>query len=274
MVSSGSRGEDAFDVPVAGGAERHPGPLALDQDAGGDALHPAGGQLRHDLLPQHRGDLVAVEPVEDAAGLLGVDKPLVDLARVVDRRPDRLRGDLVEDHPPDRDARLEGLQQVPGDGLALAVLIRREVELAGVLQQRLELGDLRLLVRGDDVERLETVVDIDAEAGPRLALDGGRDVCGVARQVADVADAGLDEVAVAEVAGDRAGLRRRLHDDQAQPRRQRRQRRLVGVVLARGGTASSILRSVTVVADTCGWQTAGPETEVSGPSAASMYGCR
>ena len=169
-VSSDACGEDAVDVPVAGGPERHPRLLTLHQDPGGDALDPAGRELRHDLLPQHRRDFVAVEPVEDAPRLLGVDQPLVDLARVVDRLADRLRGDLVEDHPADRYARLQRLQQVPGDGLALAVLIRREVELGGVFQQRLELGDLGLLVGGDDVERLEAVVDIYAEPGPRLRL--------------------------------------------------------------------------------------------------------
>ena len=36
----------------------------------------------------------------------------------------------------DRDLGLEHLQQVPGDGLALAVLVRREEELVGVLEQR------------------------------------------------------------------------------------------------------------------------------------------
>jgi hypothetical protein len=59
---------------------------------------------------------------------------------------DGLRGDLVEDHPADRDLRVERLEQVPGDGLALAVLIGGEEELVRVLEQRLELGDLLLLV--------------------------------------------------------------------------------------------------------------------------------
>ena len=61
---------------------------------------------------------------------------------------------------------LQRLDQVPRDGLALAVLIRREVELVGVLDQRLELADLLLAVGADDVERLEVVVDVDAEAAP------------------------------------------------------------------------------------------------------------
>ena len=67
-----------------GGAEPHPGPLALDDHAGGHALDPAGRQAGHDLLPQDRRDLVAVEPVEDPAGLLGVDQAAVEVAPLVD----------------------------------------------------------------------------------------------------------------------------------------------------------------------------------------------
>ena len=111
-------------------------------------------------------------------------------------------------------AGLEGVDQVPGDGLALAVLVCREVDLAGVLHQLLEPADLLLAVGADDVERLEGVVDVDAEPGPGGALVLGRDVGGVARQVADVPDARLDDVAAAQVPGDLVRLRRRLHDDQ------------------------------------------------------------
>ena len=75
-----------------------------------------------------------------------------------------------------------------------------------------ELGDLALLLRRHDVERLELVVDVHAEAGPRLALVLGRDVRGPAREVADVADRRLDDVVAAEVGRDLLGLGRRLDD--------------------------------------------------------------
>ena len=83
----------------------------------------------------------------------------------------------------------------------------------GVLQQGLELPDLLFLVRRDHVERLEVVVDVDAEAGPRLALVGRRDVGGACGQVPDVADEELDGVVAPEEAGDRLGLGRALDDD-------------------------------------------------------------
>jgi hypothetical protein len=209
--------EPGLEVPVVRGAERHPLPLAVDDEAGRHRLHPAGRQPAHHLLPQHRGDLVAVQAVQDAPGLLRVDQVLVDVARVLDGVLDRAARDLVEDHPAHRHLGLELVEQVPGDRLALAVLVRGEVELVGLLEQPAQLADLLLLVAGHDVDRGEVLVDVDAEAGPRLALVLGRDLGGALRQVADVADRGLHDVATSEVARNRARLGRRL-DDHEPPR--------------------------------------------------------
>ena len=49
-------------------------------------------------------------------------------------------GDLVEDHPLHRHLGGEDLGQVPGDGLAFAVLVCGQIDLAGLLHQRLEPG--------------------------------------------------------------------------------------------------------------------------------------
>jgi hypothetical protein len=161
-----------------------------------------------------RRDLVAVEPVEQPAGLLRVDQPAVELAGVVERLTDRLGRDLVEDHALDGHPRRQHLEQVPRDRLTLAILIGCEVDLVDLLDEALQLLDLVLAIAGDDVQRLEVVVDVDAETGPGLVLVGGRDVGGVAGQVAHVADRGLHDVARAEIARDGLGLGRRLHDDE------------------------------------------------------------
>src|SRR5205807_1092314 len=79
-------------------------------------------------------------------------------------------------------------------------------------QQLLQLVDLGLLVRADDVQRLEVVVDVNAEPGPGLLLVLRRDLRCAVGQVADVPNAGLDHVPGAEVALDRLRLGRRLHD--------------------------------------------------------------
>ena len=112
----------------------------------GDRLHAARrlGEWA-DLLPQHFGDGVAVEPIEDATGLLRIDEFHVDVAGVGDGLADRVLGDLVEDHAADRDLGAQHLHEVPGDGLALAVLVRSEQECVGVLESLLQIRDgLRL----------------------------------------------------------------------------------------------------------------------------------
>ena len=183
-----------LDVPVASGDKGDPFALALDDEPHGRALYPAGRQPAIDPSPQHRRHLVAVQAVEDSTSLGGIDEPVVDAARVVHGVVDRCRGDLVEDHPLDRHLRLEMLEEVPADRLALAVLVRREVQLAGVLQRGSELLDHLGAALGQLVGRLETVVDIDRQA--------------LRRQVGDVPHRGAHVVGVAEELGDRLGLRR------------------------------------------------------------------
>ena len=82
--------------------------------------------------------------------------------------------------------RLQHLEEVPRDRLALAVLVGREVQLARVLQRRLELGDDLLLVVGHHVDGREVVVDVDAEPADLRLGDVLRRVPGAAGKVADV----------------------------------------------------------------------------------------
>ena len=70
-----ARLEGRDDVPVLGGDELHPLALALDDEPRRHGLHAARGEPLHDLAPEDRRDLVAVETVEDAARLLRVDEP-------------------------------------------------------------------------------------------------------------------------------------------------------------------------------------------------------
>ena len=82
-----SADEPRFEIPVGRGAERQALLFAIDDQPDGDALHAAGAQAGLDLLPQHRRQRVAVEPIEDAAALLRADQVLVDVVRVLDGLP-------------------------------------------------------------------------------------------------------------------------------------------------------------------------------------------
>ncbi len=194
----GRGGVAGRDVPVGGRAELHPLPLALDDEPERRRLDAAGRELGADLAPEDRRDLVAIEPVEGAAGLLGVHQAGVDVTRPLDRLEDRLPGDLVEDHAVHRHLGLQLAEQVPGDRLTLAVLVGGEVEGVGGLERGLQLGDhLRL---GHLVGEGEVVLHVDAERA--------------GRQVDHVADRGHHLEVGAEVLLDGLGLGGRLDDDQ------------------------------------------------------------
>ena len=198
--------ERGAQVPPGGGPEPHAFPFPLHDHPGRHRLHPAGGAGAVDATPQHRRQPVAVDAVEDAPSLLGVDEPAVELTGMIDGVLDRVGRDLVEHHPTHRDLRVEHLEQMPRDGLPLAVLIGREIELVGVGHQRLQLADVVLLVGRDDVDGLEVVLGVHADDRPLPILEVLRHVGHARRQVADVTDGGLDHVVVAEKARDGLGL--------------------------------------------------------------------
>ena len=108
-------------IPIFGGDECHALALALHDHAGGHRLHASGGQARHDLLPQHRRDLIAIQAVQHAARFLRIHQVLVQLAGILCRGEDGGLGDLMENHAAHGNLRLEHLEQVPGDCLAFAV---------------------------------------------------------------------------------------------------------------------------------------------------------
>ena len=112
-------------------------------------------------------------------------------------------GDLVKDHAL-RAFRLQArrLLHMPGDGLALAVGVGGQIDLLGSLRG---LGQFlhhrpRAFVAGHDVDRLEVILDIDRKLG--------------FVEVAHMPHRGLDGIALAQIAADRARLGRRFDDHQ------------------------------------------------------------
>ncbi len=191
--------------PVFAGAEGFDLHLAVDDQAERDGLDAAGRARAGELAPEDRGELEADEVVEGAAGEVGVDQLHVDLARRFHRFGDGVPGDGVEDHALDggvfldRLAAGEGLEQVPGDRLALAVGVGGEDEFLVVLE-RLGDGAQVLGAVGCDLPfHREVVVGVD-----RAVLGG---------QIPDVAVGGEDRVAGAEVFVDGFRLGGRFDDD-------------------------------------------------------------
>ena len=205
------RREGRVDRPVLGTHVRHTVAFLGDHEARSHRLHAAGRQGRADLAPQEGRDLVAVEAVEDAAGLLRVHEVGVQIARVLQGALDRFLRDFVKNHAAHGNLRLQDLQEVPRDSLTLAVLISCQEEFVGLLEELLEFGDLFLLIRVHHVVRLEALVHVDSEATewPLLHILGQ---LGGLREVTDVADGSGYVVVGTQVSLNGGGLRRRLHD--------------------------------------------------------------
>ena len=169
--------------------------LAVDDHARGDALYAAGGQTLLDLFPQQRRELVADDAVQDAARLLGVDQILVDIAGLPDALGHDALGDLVESHAPRLlVGQLEQLLEVPGDRLAFAVRVGREIDGFGALGLGLQLLDQFAFILDGDILRLKAILDVHAH----LAL----------RQIAQMAHRGAYLKARPQVFFDRFCLRR------------------------------------------------------------------
>ena len=201
-------------VPVPGTAEGHPFPFALHDDARRDGLHPAGRKPRSDFLPEHRADFVTVEAVENAPRLLRVDQVGVQVTGVLRGRPDGRLRDLVEHHPANRNPRLEGLQQMPGDRFAFTVAVGGQIEFVDALEQVFQLRDGGLFVRADDVERLKLRIDVDPESGPLLRLVFGRHIGRALGEVPDVASGRFHDVVGSQIAGNFSCLGGRLDNDE------------------------------------------------------------
>ena len=206
------RRQRRHDIPVGGLDEGHTLAFPLDDQARGHRLHTAGRQSRTDLAPQHWRKLIAIETVKHTPGLLRVHHMVVNISSVGQRCLDRLRRDFMEHHALDGDLRLKGLHEMPCNRFAFAILISRQIELVGVFQCVLELRHGFLLVRTDDVIRLESVIHINAELAEFVLLRCGH--LAWLGKVADMTDRCEHGISIPEVSRDFLRFRRRLHDNE------------------------------------------------------------
>ncbi len=122
--------ETGFHGPVFAGAERLDLRLAVADQAQRDRLHPPGAAAAGQLAPQHRGQGETYQVIQRAAGQVGFDQRLVEVARVRHRGADGGAGDFVEGDAADVDA-LERMflgqhrLDVPRDRLAFPVRVGR-----------------------------------------------------------------------------------------------------------------------------------------------------
>jgi hypothetical protein len=204
--------ELCVEVGVARGTKRETFFLAIDDETYGDALHAPGAETGLDFFPEDRRQRVAVEPIENAAALLGAYQVVVDIVRLRDRLLDGLLRNLVKDNPLDRDLRLEHFEEVPADRLPFAIGVGREHHFGRAFQRGPQLRDVLPFVVGHDVIRLEVAVGVDADPSPLLLLDLFGHLARRVRKIANVSKTRLHAISIAEKSLERTRLRRRFHD--------------------------------------------------------------
>ncbi len=119
-----------------------------------------------DLLPKQRREVEPHEIIERAAGLLGVDERLGQVARLPDGFLNRPLRDLVEDHAMhglgvEHLAILEHFEDVPRDRFALAVGVGRQIHRIGSLDGLDDLLDVLLVLVDELVLHREAMLWID-----------------------------------------------------------------------------------------------------------------
>ncbi len=189
------------DLPELLGDEGLDLPLPLHDQPGRHGLDPPCREPAGDLFPKQGRKEIAHQPVQDPPGLLGVHQLLVEFPRLLEGFLHGPLGDLVEGDPLDLALReLQGLGQVPGDGLSLPVGVGGEEDGLGLLGRSREfLHDLPL-VRDHLVAGLEPVFHVDAQPG--------------FWEIPNVAHGGLYGESPAQVLVDGFGLGRGLDDHQ------------------------------------------------------------
>ena len=164
-----------------------------------DGLDASRREALLDLVPEQRRQAEAHEPVENAPRLLGVDLAQVDLAWILERLQDRLFGDFVERHPPNRLGRLlQDLGDVPGDGFALAVRVGGEIDDVGLG------GGVAKLLHDVLLGRQRHIVRFVVGADSEILLG----------EVPNMADRGFDRVVATQELLQGLGLRGALDDDE------------------------------------------------------------
>ena len=173
--------------------------LAVDDQPYRHALHPPGREAAADLAADQRAELVADQPIDDAACLLRVHQVQVDAARIGEGLVDGALGDLAEGHAADLVSAQAGvLGDVPGDRLTLAIEVGGQPDQVGASRLVGQLVQLLAPILQRHVAGLEVVVHVHAQAARR--------------QVADMAVGGQHGIPGAQVALDCLGLGGRLDD--------------------------------------------------------------
>ena len=138
-------------------------PFLVNDQTQRNALYPAGGQSALDLAPEYRRQLKSDKTVQDPARLLGVHEVGIYPSRILYRIEYGVFGNLVEYYPAGFcRVESEGLREVPGNGLSLAVFIGCQPYGLCFRSRRLKFRNKTFLIVRDNIYRRKTMFNINA----------------------------------------------------------------------------------------------------------------
>ena len=173
--------------------------FSVHHHPGGNRLHTTGGQATAHLLPQQRRKLIAHDTVENPAGLLGIHQIIVNVPGVLNGLPHHPLGNLVEGDPMSLFVgQVQQLLQMPGDGFALAVRVRCQIDGLHLIGGGTQLLNQLFLAPHGDIVRLKIMLQINAH----FTLG----------QIPQVTHAGFYQVIRAKIFSDCLRLGGRLHN--------------------------------------------------------------
>ena len=109
------------------------GPLPFTDNPNGNGLYPAGTESALNFAPQKGRYLVADEPVEDPASLLGIVLGAVEFSRCGNGLSDGVSGKFVKKNPVElAPFFLENLGRMPGNRFTFPVRVGCQVDFHGI----------------------------------------------------------------------------------------------------------------------------------------------
>ncbi len=152
--------------PIRLRLERLNRPLALAHQPQRHRLHTPRAGCPRNPPPQHRADLIAHHAVENAPRLLAVHALLVNFARLAERLANGRRRNFVVGHPAEL---LNGhlvfqrLAQMPGNRLAFAVGVGREIHGIHTSRRRLQLTQHFRAALNRDILRRKSLINVHTQ---------------------------------------------------------------------------------------------------------------
>ena len=146
--------------------------LAVSDHSQRNRLYTACRKASLHLCPQEGRNLITHDSIQHSSCLLGIHKVHIDFTGMLKRLRHRTLGDFIEGDPRCLLVlKLQRSHQVPGNCFSLAVRVRCQIDLVGLLHALSEIRQKISLSADCDVLRFKIILNIDSHLTSRKITD-------------------------------------------------------------------------------------------------------